>query len=386
MRAADLVLPRETTNWDTASPLWEEFTGRAAWPISEGAGERLAGHRVLITGAGGSIGSALARAVAGFRPSSLLLLDRSEAGLAQLQADLPRSDPALDQRFALGDIGDRQLVRELLEEQGTEIVFHAAACKYVPLLEANPMAAVITNVLGTQCLLQAAQRAEVDQFVSVSTDKAVDPVSVLGVTKRIAELLVLSFAGPSSATSVLRLGNVLGSNGSVGPQFLRQIERGGPIRITHPEATRYFVSVKEAVHHLIRLLEVQAGPALFVPRMGEPRHVEELARFLLRRSACGSQAIALEYTGLRPGDKLREALFAANECGAPARLGGLLQAIGPVPAGDRLQAELARLADGVERRDVRQLIDGMRAIVPEYRASEAVFVERHTRKGAGACP
>ncbi len=257
----------------------------------------LGGKRILITGAGGSLGSLLARALAPV--CELSLLDQSEHGLYRLD-HLPAAR-------LVGSVTNPAFLRHVVTTHRPEIVFHAAAHKHVPLMEANPLAAAETNILGTEACLQAAGGAQ--RFVLVSTDKAVAAVSAMGATKQVAERLTLA-----AGRTVVRLPNVLGSSGSVALLFTKQIWSGGPVTVTHPEATRFFVSARQAVQALLDARE----PGLYVPETTPARRIAELAEHMIARS--GRSGVAIAYTALRPGDRLHEALFASGEHLGPQRV------------------------------------------------------------------
>ena len=330
----------------------------------------LRGKRVLITGAGGSIGSALAQAVAASMPASLILLDSSENGLYQVDRGL-RETGSERHVSILGSVGDAGTVEHAMTAHRPEIIFHAAALKHVPLMEHNPFAAIENNVFGTQTLLEAAVAQGVERIVLVSTDKAVDPCSMMGATKRIAELLVLG-STTSTVRTVVRLCNVLGSQGSVLPLFLEQIQKGGPLTVTDPEVQRYFLSMDEALRALIDALELNASTALVLPRIGDAVWIVDLARHLLE---VHQSSATLVFTGLRPGDKLVERLIASREV-LHAEVEGLRSGLRvvetPLVGGSKLMAALDRLRDAIRRRDLEHLLRGIRELVPEYQPSSVI--------------
>ncbi len=357
---------------------WTLFTGRLSPFLDPKTCGYLASETILITGAGGSIGSALAKTVATLKPDRLMLLDHAEAGLAQLGRSLaPDSNPA---EFILGDFRDPAVLDSIFGKRRVHTVFHAAACKHVPLLESNPFTAVSINALGTGTLIEAARHARTDQIVLVSTDKAVEPVSVLGVTKRIAELIALTAELPS--TKVLRLCNVLGSTGSVAPVFREEIRHGGPITITHHEAKRYFITVEEAVCHLLHVSLADSAPALWVPHIPEQQSIESLAVFLM--SSLRSHA-ELTYTGLRPGDKLEEKLWSEDEYPVDRTPEALVRLDTPLPVGDRLSSKLDLLRRAVRHRSLGDLLQALQDLVPAYRPSlRALDADRVRSDGAHA--
>jgi FlaA1/EpsC-like NDP-sugar epimerase len=277
----------------------------------------LGGRTVLITGAAGSIGSELARQVALYGPRTLVLFDQAETGLFYLERELCEAHPDLHLVAMVGDIVDRGGVERVFRTYAPERVFHAAAYKHVPMMQANAREAVRNNVVGTWRVAEAAGRHGAEKFVLVSTDKAVRPVNVMGATKRLAEMTVLELQDhyPATVYASVRFGNVLGSNGSVIPIFKQQIEAGKPLTVTHPEATRYFMTIPEAVQLILQaslLPELRGHIAML--EMGEPVKIVELARNLIRLSrARGNPADQIVFTGLRPGERLHEELVAPDE-------------------------------------------------------------------------
>ena len=273
----------------------------------------LTGRRVLITGAGGSIGSEISRQVYACDPERLILLDHDETHLHDVAGEL-RDDKVVQ---VLADIRNRRQMHAVFNEHRPHVVFHAAAHKHVPLLEAHPTEAVMTNVVGTSNVLDAANDVGVERLVAISTDKAVYPSSVMGASKRIAEQLVIARTPPGAAYCAVRFGNVLGSRGSVVPTFMRQIEAGGPVTVTDPRMTRYFMSIEEAVQLVLQasaLAEPGSGGEVFMLDMGEPVLILDLAERMIRLS--GRQPgrdIEIEITGVRPGEKLAEELVTALE-------------------------------------------------------------------------
>jgi FlaA1/EpsC-like NDP-sugar epimerase len=271
----------------------------------------LTGRRVLVTGAGGSIGSELCRQIYRFAPDRLIMLDRDESALHNVQLSIEGRAMLDSPDLVLLDLRDRAAVEQLLAERRPHVIFHAAALKHLPLLELYPAEAVKTNVWGTIDLLEAAATSGVERFVNISTDKAADPSSVLGYSKRITERLTAHVALHSAMTCLsVRFGNVLGSRGSVLTTFQAQIDRGGPITVTHPDVTRYFMTVEEAVQLVIQAGAIGADGEVLVLDMGEPVRIQDVARLLAARS---ERPIAIHYTKLRVGEKLHETVFAADE-------------------------------------------------------------------------
>jgi FlaA1/EpsC-like NDP-sugar epimerase len=271
----------------------------------------LTGRRVLVTGAGGSIGSELCHQIARFAPAELVMLDRDESALHGLQLRLEGRAMLDDRNLVVADVRDADRMVQVFTEHHPEVVFHAAALKHLPLLEMHPGEAVKTNVWGTRHVLYAAQRSGVDRFVNISTDKAADPISVLGYSKRIAERLTADAATDSTGTYLsVRFGNVLGSRGSVLTAFHAQIEAGGPITVTDEDVTRYFMTVQEAVQLVIQAGAVGRDGEALVLDMGEPVRILDVAR---RLAAEAPRPVDIVYTGLRPGEKLHEVLLGADE-------------------------------------------------------------------------
>jgi FlaA1/EpsC-like NDP-sugar epimerase len=280
--------------------------------------EQIAVKRVLVTGAGGSIGSELCRQIMRFGPDRLFMLDRDESGLQSTQMSLHGHGLLDSDEVILGDIRDTEAMRLAFEQARPDIVFHAAALKHLPLLEANPLEAWKTNVLGTLSVLNAAARMGVGTFVNISTDKAADPTCVLGYSKRLAERLTADFARrfPGRYVSV-RFGNVLGSRGSVVHAFTAQIERGGPITVTHPDVQRYFMLIPEACQLVLEAASIGSDGEVMVLDMGEQVRIVDVATTLIRMS--GRKDIGIRFTGLRPGEKLAEELFSPDETPSPTQ-------------------------------------------------------------------
>ena len=275
----------------------------------------LTGKVVMVTGAGGSIGSELCRQIARFAPTKLALFEQCEFALYTIEQELKQAFPALDFVCLVGDVRDAARVDEVMRQHQPVALFHAAAYKHVPLMERyNAWQAIRNNVLGTWTVARAAQRHGVGKFVMISTDKAVNPTNVMGASKRLAEMVCQALQ-PSGSTRfvMVRFGNVLGSTGSVIPKFREQIARGGPITVTHPDITRYFMSIPEAAQLVLQAGLMGQGGEIFVLDMGEPVRIVDLAKDLIRLSGLAEEEIKIEFTGLRPGEKLYEELLADNE-------------------------------------------------------------------------
>jgi FlaA1/EpsC-like NDP-sugar epimerase len=320
----------------------------------------LAGRRVLVTGAGGSIGAEIVRQVVTCDPAVVVALDHDESHLHELVSTLER--PVVQ---VLADIRDRAAIDRTLLRHRPEIVFHAAAHKHVPLLEDHPIEAVLTNVVGTQHLLDASAAAEVERFVFISTDKAVQARSVMGASKRLGEQLVLGQAPPGATHTAVRFGNVLGSRGSVVPTFVRQIEAGGPVTVTDPRMTRYFMSLPEAVQLVLQAATLARGGDIFVLDMGEPVRILDLAERMIRLSGMRVGAdIEVQVTGIRPGEKLVEELLHDGEPALPTSHPAVTRVETLLPPAEELRAtvgRLARLAGELRDDDVRDLLLGAAA-------------------------
>jgi len=271
-------------------------------------------RRVLVTGAGGSIGSEIARQVLRFGPTELVLLGRGENRIFAIDGELRRDESPTNIATVIADITDRERMRQVFDRYRPQVVFHAAAHKHVPLMEANVREAVKNNVLGTKCVADLANEHRVSDFVMISTDKAVNPSSVMGATKHVAERYVQALSQRSDTKfACVRFGNVLGSAGSVVPLFKEQIRRGGPITVTDPRMTRYFMTIPEASQLVLQALAMGKGGEIFVLDMGQPVRIVDLARDLIQLSGLPSAAIDITYTGMRPGEKLHEELYYRDE-------------------------------------------------------------------------
>ena len=294
----------------------DDLLGRDPVTLDDaGLHELLTGKTVLVTGAGGSIGSELCRQIARFNPGVLMLFEQSEFALYTIEQELHTTQPDLICEFLIGDVRDASRLDEVMGKYRPAVVFHAAAYKHVPLMEQhNAWQAVRNNVLGTCCVAQAAQRHGVTKFVLISTDKAVNPTNVMGASKRLAEMVCQGLQQPSGTRFVMvRFGNVLGSTGSVIPKFREQISMGGPITVTHPDITRYFMSIPEAAQLVLQAGLMGKGGEIFVLDMGEPVKIVDLAKDLIHLSGLTEDDIRIEFTGLRPGEKLYEELLADSE-------------------------------------------------------------------------
>jgi len=279
--------------------------------VSPGVLQTLTGKRILVTGAGGSIGSELCRQVHGFEPAQLMMLDHDESNLHRLQLELSGEAFLDTEDIIVADIRDRERMNQIMRDNRPEIVFHAAALKHLPMLERYPCEGVKSNVKGTANVVQAAIDNGVERFVLISTDKAADPTSVLGATKQLAELVVKSSVGSSTIVSAVRFGNVLGSRGSLLSVLAEQLGNGEAVTVTHPDVTRYFMTIEEAVGLVLEAARIATGGETFVLDMGKPVRIVDLVTNFANHM--GIQAVNIRYTGLRPGEKLHEALFSQSE-------------------------------------------------------------------------
>ena len=328
------------------------------------------GKRVLITGAGGSIGAELARQIGALGPSALVLVDRYENGLHAITLELQSTSVASALETVVADVADRHRIEHVLDSRRPQLIFHAAAHKYVPLMELNPCEAVKNNVAGTRVIAEAAGAVgSVERFVLISTDKAVNPSSVMGATKRVAELLIeaLDRSGPVVYTTV-RFGNVLASNGSVLPLFLEQIKAGGPVTITHPEMRRYFMLIPEAVHLVLHAAALGQGGDVFVLDMGEQIRIIDLARNVIRLSGfIPEEEIPVKIVGLRPGEKLQEDLVGSDEVATPTSVERILHIESRVAQNlSDLDAEVAALEQFAQAGDQKAVLKKLRELVPTY--------------------
>jgi FlaA1/EpsC-like NDP-sugar epimerase len=322
-----------------------------------------AGQVICVAGAGGYLGSALVKALVSSNPRLLLLLDSSEFGLFEIQRYLETAHPTIPSESILGSVGDSRALDDAFTRVRPTIVFHAAAFKHVGLLEQNPFAAVENNALGSYTLAQAALRHGVSKLVLVSTDKAVHPHSVMGVSKRIAEIVTLSMSTSLFRTGAVRLANVIGSTGSVVPIFLECIEKGQPICVSHAEATRYFLSRDQAVTAILAAGAIDCEGKLLLPQLSDPVSIAELAQFLLTSKPSASRIC---FTGLRPGEKMTEDLIGRQESRAEA-------IDRPLTAWNTRRLSISdccqivqRLSRCVANRDRTDLVETLLAIVPDY--------------------
>jgi lipopolysaccharide/colanic/teichoic acid biosynthesis glycosyltransferase/nucleoside-diphosphate-sugar epimerase len=358
----------------------EDLLGRsqARWEQND-LEEHLAGRVVLVTGAGGSIGSELCRQIARYGPKALVGFDQAETALYQVEQELREHFPQLDFLPAVGSIQNRRRLDELFQEQEPKSVYHAAAYKHVPLMEAHLFEAVENNILGTRNLVRVASEHGADEFVLVSSDKAVHPVGVMGATKRVAEMICQ--AQPEGRTRFLavRFGNVMESSGSVIPNFRRQIEAGGPVTVTHPEMQRYFMTIPEAAELVLQSAAMGRGGEIFVLEMGEPVRILDLARRMIALSGLRPDIdIPIVFSGVRPGEKLREEVRAVEEQTSATPHAQIRVFSGPAPP-RMMWRTLDELERAASERDTGQAIACLQWMIPSYTPSVVALGGAHRR-------
>jgi len=350
---------------------YRDLLGREVVRLDE---DRIAGYlgkaRVLVTGAGGSIGSELCRQICRFDPSCLILYERAESPLYEIDLELRTDYPEAKVVPILGDIRDRSQLSRALSGYRPQVVFHAAAYKHVPMMELQPWKAVRNNILGTRNVMDMSRDHGVERFVLVSTDKAVRPANVMGASKRVAELLVQNQNGCNLGETrfiTVRFGNVVGSVGSVVPLFKKQIERGGPVTVTHPEVTRYFMTIPEACQLILQAGAMGEGGEIFILDMGTPVKIVDMARDLIRLSGFEPEKdIKIEFVGLRPGEKLFEELITSGEGIVPTSHEKILVLRGKTCDQDRLNAVIADLAELAHEQNAMGIRAKLREIVEDY--------------------
>jgi len=360
----------------------DDLVGRDERQIDLGpATMEVRNRTVLVTGAAGSIGSELSRLLAGMEPKRLVLLDTNESGLFDLVEELRLAAAGVDLHEALVSINDREEMLDLFAQERPEVVFHAAAYKHVPMLETHPAQAVLTNVVGTWNTLRCADAAGVRRFVLVSTDKAASRHSVMGCTKRLCEQLTLGYEGQMSCWAV-RFGNVVGSRGSVVPLFERQIERGGPVTITHPDVSRYMMTIQEASALVLSTLTTGETGHLYMLDMGEPIRILDLAKDLIRSRGLRPETdIKIVFTGLRPGERLTEELLGADESWRPTGQAAIREVISPA-LGD--EADLAWTVERLERLARERRTEELVRVLKTAAQGPAEQIDEPARPGAGA--
>jgi FlaA1/EpsC-like NDP-sugar epimerase len=334
----------------------------------------LTGKSVLLTGAGGSIGSALANTIGSCEPKTLILLDHSESALSVLECRLSGTPSFPSCIFLVGNVCEPNLLLEIWHRYAPTNVYHAAAFKHVPLMESNPSAAIWNNAIGTYTLAKIAYMRGVDKFTLISTDKAVNPRSIMGASKRIAELATLRWQGSRGEMRVVRLGNVVETQGSVIPKFRRQISMGGPVTVTHSEASRYFLTLEQAVGAILLTSVIPGDGGIFVPELGEPVKILNLASKLIKEAGshlCGS--VTVNITGLRPGDKLTEDFTFDHESLEPTSQPRLFRVRSSAIVTEAFDRHLERLTSSASRRCLSEMLKVVEELIPEYIPSESLL-------------
>jgi len=357
----------------------EDLLGRSQAVLDrQGMRALVAGRRVLVTGAGGTIGSELVRQIAAYEPARIVVVDNNEFALYTIDRELEERNGTLPRRALIGDVRERQRIDEIIARERPELVFHAAAMKHVPMVEANPIEGLVTNVLGTRHVAEACRAHGVRAMVMISTDKAVNPANVMGASKRLAESIcqaldIVEKRIPGGTRFItVRFGNVLGSTGSVVPLFQRQLAQGGPLTVTHPEIQRFFMTVREAVELVLAAsaLAMKDGEErgkIYVLDMGEPIKIVDLARQMIRLAGLKpDKDIKIAYIGLRPGEKLSEELFHANEPLLPTEAAGIRLAAPRIIDHAMLSRALDELAEHARERREERIMGLLKTLVPEY--------------------
>jgi FlaA1/EpsC-like NDP-sugar epimerase len=357
----------------------EDLLGREVIQMNnKRIGEEISGKVILVTGAAGSIGSEIVRQLIAYFPSKLVLVDQAESALYDLEYELAGKVPTNVQLIVnVADVSDTRRIAKIFKSHRPDIIFHAAAYKHVPLMENNPYEAIKTNVIGTRILAEMASEVGVEKFVMVSTDKAVNPTNVMGATKRLAEMYTQSMnqlEGVKTKFIATRFGNVLGSNGSVIPLFKKQIERGGPVTVTHPEITRYFMTIPEACELVLEAATMGQGGEVFVFDMGESVKIIDLAKKMITLSGLRvDKDIEIKYTGLRPGEKLYEELLNNDENTLPTHHPKILIAEVNTPSYAYMEVATNDLNHLLSSGNNNSIVSKIKEIIPEYKSNNSVF-------------
>ena len=335
------------------------------------------GKSILITGGAGSIGSEIVRQVALFEPALIVVLDQAETPLYDIEMEMRSAFPMIAFKFILADISNRHRVEPLFQKYQFSMVYHAAAYKHVPLIEENPHEAILVNILGTKNLATLASRYKVNRFVMISTDKAVKPTNVMGASKRTAELFVQALQNTENNSTkfiTTRFGNVLGSNGSVIPHFKKQIENGGPVTITHPDITRYFMTIPEACDLVLQAGAMGKGGEIFVFDMGEPVKIVDLAQRMIKLSGFEPNIdIKIIYTGLRPGEKLYEELLSDDALTMPTHHEKILISKDPTMDYQNIEKYCNHIVKAALRREKVEVVQILKEIVPEFKSNNSIY-------------
>ena len=357
----------------------EDLLGREVIQMNnKRIGDEISGKVILVTGAAGSIGSEIVRQLIAYFPAKLVLVDQGESALYDLEYELAGKVPTNVQLIVnVADVSDTRRVSKIFKTHRPDIIFHAAAYKHVPLMENNPYEAIKTNVIGTRILAELASELGVEKFVMVSTDKAVNPTNVMGATKRLAEMYTQSMnqlEGVKTKFIATRFGNVLGSNGSVIPLFKKQIERGGPVTVTHPEITRYFMTIPEACELVLEAATMGQGGEVFVFDMGESVKIIDLAKKMITLSGLRvDKDIEIRYTGLRPGEKLYEELLNNDENTLPTHHPKILVAEVNTPSYAYMEVATNELNLLLSSGDNNSIVAKIKEMIPEYKSNNSVF-------------
>ncbi|MHA8109093.1 polysaccharide biosynthesis protein [Aquirufa sp. A-Brett2-W8] len=357
----------------------EDLLGREVIQMNnKRIGDEISGKVILVTGAAGSIGSEIVRQLIAYFPAKLVLVDQGESPLYDLEYELAGKVPANVQLIVnVADVSDTRRVSKIFKIHRPDIIFHAAAYKHVPLMENNPYEAIKTNVIGTRILAELASELGVEKFVMVSTDKAVNPTNVMGATKRLAEMYTQSMnqlEGVKTKFIATRFGNVLGSNGSIIPLFKKQIERGGPVTVTHPEITRYFMTIPEACELVLEAATMGQGGEVFVFDMGESVKIIDLAKKMITLSGLRvDKDIEIRYTGLRPGEKLYEELLNNDENTLPTHHPKILVAEVNTPSYAYMEVATNELNLLLSSGDNNSMVAKIKEMIPEYKSNNSIF-------------
>nr|MBC8361500.1 polysaccharide biosynthesis protein [Candidatus Desulfatibia profunda] len=350
---------------------YRDLLGRELIKLDEEQiGSYLKGQNVMVTGAGGSIGSELCRQICRFHPQRIILFERAESPLYEIELELKQNFSDINIVPLLADVQDKQQIKKAFENYRPQTVFHAAAYKHVPMLEMQPWKVVKNNIWGTANLVEIANKFSVERFVFVSTDKAVRPANVMGASKRVAEMLIQSQNGCGLSQSrfmIVRFGNVVGSVGSVVPLFKKQIAKGGPVTVTHPEVTRYFMTIPESCQLILQAAAMGSGGEIFVLKMGTPIKIDDMARDLIRLSGFEPDVdIKIEYIGLRPGEKLNEELIIEGEGILPTSHEKIMVLKGLECDLQLLNGNINELTMLAEEQNQEKIKAKLQEIVPEY--------------------
>jgi len=354
----------------------EELLGRETIQLDkENLQQQLADKIILVTGAAGSIGSEIVRQIARFNPKKIILLDQAESPLYEMEMELFDKYKKQSYEIVMGDIRNKERMENVFNTFHPQIVFHAAAYKHVPMMENNPSESIFTNISGTKNLADLSDQYKVEKFVMVSTDKAVNPTNVMGASKRIAEIYTQSLGKKSDTKFITtRFGNVLGSNGSVIPRFRQQIENGGPITITHPDITRFFMTIPEACQLVLEAGTMGKGGEIFIFDMGESIKIVDLAKKMIKLSGLTlDKDISITYTGLRPGEKLYEELLADHENTIPTHHNQIMIAKVKEYDFESIAASIGQLIELFSKQNNQSIVKKMKELVPEFKSNNSIY-------------